>query len=128
MKSRITIQWTATAKESLESLPIKVQKGLLDKADELAASGDPRKHCKPLTGPLQGYYRITCGRYRAIFIVEEKKLSGGKVSLHLKVIFVIAGIRKEYDRNDVYRIALKLVTQVLPKFRAGELQNKDDAE
>jgi len=30
------------------------------------------------------------------------------------VIFVVAGIRKEFDRHDVYNVAKKLVEQVLP--------------
>ncbi|HLA84806.1 MAG TPA: type II toxin-antitoxin system RelE/ParE family toxin [Thermoguttaceae bacterium] len=114
MASRITIQWTTTAKESLKKLPRKVSKGLLDKADQLAQCDDPRKYCKPLTGPLEGYYRITYGRYRAVFTVTEERLATGDVLLHLRVIFVVAGIRKEFDRHDVYNVAKKLVEQVLP--------------
>lgn len=115
MESRTSIQWTETAKESLKRLPLKVRRGLLSKADELAQCEDPRKHCKPLTGPLQGYYRIVYSRYRAIFTVEEETLAGGRLQLHLKVIFVVAGARKEFDRNDVYKVALKLVEHVLPE-------------
>jgi mRNA interferase RelE/StbE len=117
MESRITIQWTETAKQSLKSLPMKVRRGLLSKADELTQCDDPRKHCKPLTGPLQGYYRIVYSRYRAIFTVEEEVLADGRSQLHLKVIFVVAGARKEFDRNDVYKVALKLVEHVLPEPR-----------
>jgi mRNA-degrading endonuclease RelE of RelBE toxin-antitoxin system len=124
MELRVTIQWTDTAKESLKRLPPKVREGLLSKADELLECGDPRKCCKPLTGPLQGYYRIVYSRYRAIFTVEEKKLAGGKVLLHLRVIFVAAGIRKAFDRRDVYRVALKLVEDVLPQLPA----DMDEAE
>jgi mRNA-degrading endonuclease RelE of RelBE toxin-antitoxin system len=121
MESRITIQWTETAKESLKSLPRKVRVGLLNKADDLMTGGDPRKYCKPLAGPLEGYYRIVYSRYRAIFTVEEEPLVSGDTLLHLKVIFIATGIRKEYDRNDVYRVALKLVTQVLPELPPPEI-------
>lgn len=123
MESRITIQWTTTAKESLKRLPPKVRKGLLDKADELAKCDDPRKHCKPLTGPLARCYRMTYGRYRAVFTVEEERLAGGGVLLRLRVIFIAAGIRKEFDKNDVYQVAKKLVEHVLPA-----LEDIDDIE
>ena len=128
METRITIQWTETAKDALKSLPKKVRAGLLSKADDLATGGDPRKYCKPLTGPLDGYYRIVYSRYRAIFTVEEESLAGGDVLLHLKVIFIAAGIRKEYDRGDVYRVALKLVTQVLPELPPPEIDEIESHE
>ncbi|MHB1037484.1 MAG: type II toxin-antitoxin system RelE family toxin [Pirellulales bacterium] len=115
METKVTIQWTETAKQSLKSLPKKVRKGLLDKADGLTTCGDPRKCCKALTGPLQGFYRIVYSRYRAIFLVEEERLANGDTVLHLKVVFVVAGVRKAFDRNDVYRVALKLVKHVLPE-------------
>lgn len=125
MEFRVTIQWTETAKESLKKLPKKVRKGLLDKADKLTTCGDPRKCCKALTGPLQGYYRIVYSRYRAIFAVDEEPLANGDSLLHLKVVFIAAGIRKELDRNDVYRVARKLVEEVLPALPPPEI---DDLE
>lgn len=115
MEVKVSLRWTTTAKESLKALPLKVREGLLRKADELVTSGtDPREWCKPLTGPLQGYYRIVYSRYRAIFTVEEETLADGGKLLHLNVVFVAAGIRKEYDKNDIYRVAMKLVEHVLP--------------
>jgi hypothetical protein len=113
--------------DSLKSLPLKVRAGLLDKADDLKKSGDPRECRKPLTGPLQGYYRIVYSRYRAIFTVEEEPLAGGDVLLHLKVVFIVAGTRKEFDRNDVYRVARKLVEHVLPEL-PGELDEFEPRE
>lgn len=114
MEVKVTLRWTTTAKESLKGLPQKVRKGLLEKADELTNGTDPREWCKPLTGPLQGYYRIVYSRYRAIFSVKEEVLASGETLLHLSVIFIVAGIRKELDKNDVYRVARKLVEHVLP--------------
>jgi mRNA-degrading endonuclease RelE of RelBE toxin-antitoxin system len=114
MEVKVSIKWTETAKKSLKALPPKVRKGLLEKADELAEGPDPRERCKPLTGPLQGYYRIVYSRYRAIFSVREEKLAGGDKILHLDIIFITAGIRKEFDKKDVYRVAQKLVESVLP--------------
>ena len=100
--------------DALKNLPPKVRIGLLRKADKLAECEDPRTSCKPLTGPLNGYYRIVYSRYRAIFSVEEERIANGDTLIHLKIIFIAAGIRKELDRNDVYRVAKKLVEDVLP--------------
>ena len=121
---RVSIQWTETAKESLRQLPKKVRRGILEKADRLADGGDPRDSCKPLTGPLQGYYRIVYSRYRAIFSVEEQRLADGGSVLHLTVLFIAAGIRREFDRNDVYKVAKKLVEQGL----AGEVDDVEPSE
>ena len=96
---RVHIRWTKTAKESLKGLPLKVRKGLLEKADELADGPDPRERCKPLTRPLQGYYRIVYSRYRAIFSVKEEKLADGDKLLHLEEIFIAAGIRRNWIRR-----------------------------
>jgi mRNA interferase RelE/StbE len=120
MEVRVRIQWTETAKESLKGLPYKVREGLLKKADEMTNGTDPREWCKPLTGPLQGYYRIVYSRYRAIFTVKEEILSCGDILLHLDVIFITASIRKEMDKKDVYRLAQKLVEHVLPDLPGRE--------
>ncbi len=114
MKLRVSIRWTETAKAGLSRLPKKVRKGLLEKADELLGC-DPRKVNKPLMGPLSGYYRIVDSRYRAIYTVEEEVIARGKKVLHLTVHFIAAGIRKEHDKKDVYRVAEKLVRLVLDK-------------
>jgi mRNA-degrading endonuclease RelE of RelBE toxin-antitoxin system len=123
---KVTVKWTDTAIESLKRLPLKVRAGLLAKADELTGGADPRKTCKPLTGPLQGYYRIVYSRYRAIFTVREELSAGGDVLLQLTVIFVTAGIRKEMDKRDVYRLAQKLVEHVLPDLSGtNEFESRD---
>ena len=109
MTKRVTVQWTTTAKDLLKKLPKKVRAGLLAKADELLECADPRRAHKPLVGPLQGFYRITCGRYRAIYTVKEEKIVKGDVLVHIIICFVAAGIRKEHDKKDVYQLAEKLV-------------------
>ena len=124
METKVRVRWTRTAKESLKGLPPRVREGLLKKADELTNGTDPREWCKPLTGPLQGYYRIVYSRYRAIFSVKEERLATGDQLLHLDVIFIAAGIRKELDKKDVYRVARKLVDYVLPELP----EDVDDAE
>lgn len=106
---RVVVRWTETAKGCLTRLPRKVRAGLLAKGDELAACDDPASAYKPLTGPLRGYHRISYGRYRAIFTVEERKLAGGEVSVLVTVTFVAAGVRKEGDKRDIYNLAVKLM-------------------
>lgn len=110
---RVIIQWTETAKDSLARLPRNARKGLLAKADTLFDCSDPRNAFKPLTGPLSGYYRITYGRYRAIYTVEEEELTNGETVITIRIRFVAAGIRKESDKKDVYNFALRLLERGL---------------
>src|SRR5438132_7337165 len=98
MKRRITIQWTETAKQSLRKLPTKVRAGIIAKADELIACNDPKRAYKPLHGLLQGFYRITYGRNRAIYTAEEEELANADVIVRVKILFVAVGIRKEHDK------------------------------
>lgn len=107
--TRVVIQWTSCAKRCLAQLPHKVRKGLLEKADRLAECGDPRKVFKALQGPLKGYYRLTYSRYRAVYSVDEEELADGTVLICFRVRFVVAGIRKEGDKNDVYNFALRML-------------------
>jgi mRNA interferase RelE/StbE len=109
MERRVIVQWTTTAKDQLAELPRKVRRGLLDKANIVRDSDDPRKLGKVLVGPLQGYYRITYARYRAIYSVEEETLASGDALVKIYIRFVAVGQRKERDKKDVYAIAQKLV-------------------
>jgi mRNA interferase RelE/StbE len=116
--NRVLIQWTETAKAGLARLPHKVRRGLLDKADELRKTDDPENAQKPLTGPLQGYYRICYSRFRAIYRVDREQTPRGDVVQRIIVLFVAAGIRKEGDKNDIYRFALKLLNLGVIETRA----------
>jgi mRNA-degrading endonuclease RelE of RelBE toxin-antitoxin system len=107
-KRRLRIQWTETAKECLKKLPPKVQRGLIDKADELE-NCDPRDCHKPLFGPLRDHYRIVYARYRAVYNVREEELASGDFLVTLVVTFIACGKREEYSKDDVYRVAQKAV-------------------
>ena len=120
MERRVTIQWTDTAKEQLAALPLKVRRGLLKKASGLRDCSDPKSAYKPLVGPLEGYYRITYARYRAIYCVDEDKLASGDVYFRVKIYFVAAGKRKERDRKDIYKIAEKMLNFGLVDLVEGE--------
>ena len=109
MDRRIRIQWTETARNQLAKLDPKVRKGILAKAAALRHCEDPRTTHKPLVGPLAGYFRIVYSRYRAIYTVEEERLVSGVTLIHLRVLFVAVGKRKERDQRDIYKIAKKFV-------------------
>ncbi len=118
----VSIHWTHIARGQLAELPPKVRKGLLDKADRLADCDDPRKAHKPLVGPLEGYYRLTYSRYRAVYMIEDDQLASGDVLWRVRIIFIAAGKRKERNRDDIYKIAEKMVGMGVIDLSA----NKDD--
>jgi len=109
MERRVVVQWTATAKRQLATLPPKVRKGILRKAGDLRECDDPRAAHKPLVGPLAGHYRLTYGRYRAVYSVSEDRLANGDALLTIRVLFVAVGKRQERSRDDIYRLARKMV-------------------
>jgi mRNA interferase RelE/StbE len=109
MTERIAIRWTDTARDGLAKLPKKVRRGLLDKANALQDADDPTAANKRLTGPLAGYFRICYARYRAIYSVERETFSDGSMRHQVTVLFVAVGVRKEGDKNDIYRFAQRLL-------------------
>ena len=102
------IVWTEEAKKSVQGLPTKVIENIFDKVGSLRLC-DPRKVHKPLVGPLAKCRSIKCGRYRVLYMVKKKSNGAGGFELELQVVVVLAGIRKEGSKEDVYRLAEKLV-------------------
>jgi mRNA-degrading endonuclease RelE of RelBE toxin-antitoxin system len=121
MERRVHIQWTEAACLSLRALPKNVAKGLYRKAGELKHADDPRLAGKPLKGPLQGYYRMTFGRHRALYSVREVNLEAGEEIVEIRVVFVLAGVRREGSRKDIYQVALRL-------YESGLLDLEDPGE
>ena len=119
----MTIRWTECAKNGLAELPQKVRQGILRKADDLADLDDPEKAHKPLTGPLTNYYRLTYGRYRAVYTVKRDGLCSGDVLLNVTVLFVAVGKRKERNRDDIYNLAQRIVEHGII-----EIPNDEDDE
>ena len=78
----------------------RIQEKLLERMTALAA--DPELQGKPLGDELAGYrsVRAVGQRYRIIYRVERSAVV---------VMVVAAGIRKEGSREDVYRVAAKLI-------------------
>ena len=62
----------------------------------------PEQQGKPLKGELAGFrsLRAVGQRYRIIYRVERARIL---------VVVVAVGLRKEGDRNDIYRLAQKLL-------------------
>ena len=108
MERRVRIRWTRPARDKLATLPLKARRAILAKTGALAKT-DPKTAHKPLTGPLQGYYSLRVGRYRALYRVEEEQLANGDTFVSITVLVVVVGQRKEGDKRDVYKLAEKLI-------------------
>ena len=92
---------TPTALKLLEAIPDRrIQEKIRDRIDGLAH--DPERQGKPLKGELARFrsLRAVGQRYRILYWVDR-----GRVF----VIVAAVGIRKEGDRNDIYRLAQKLL-------------------
>ncbi len=78
----------------------RIQSKIKERIDALAT--DPELQGKPLTEDLIGYrsLRAVGQRYRIIYKVEKKKVI---------VIVVALGIRKDQGKEDIYRLAKKLI-------------------
>jgi mRNA interferase RelE/StbE len=77
----------------------KIQRTILDRLEQL--SEDPDKQGKNLVQDLSGFRSVhAAGRYRIIYKIEKKTV----------IVYVLAaGIRKEGDKKDIYKIAKKLL-------------------
>ena len=98
MKYRILI--TNTCLRLIEKIPNKkIQRSILDRIQKL--SYEPEKQGKKLVKDLAGFRSVhATGRYRIIYKIEKRTV----------IIYVLAaGIRKEGDKKDIYKIAKKLL-------------------
>ncbi len=92
---------TPRAREMLEAIADRrVREKLASTIDSLESEPDLRG--KPLGDDLEGYRSIRAvgQRYRIIYRVERAEVV---------VMVVAAGIRREGSREDVYRVAAKLI-------------------
>ena len=98
MKYRILI--TDTCLRLIERIPDKkIQRSILDRIQKL--SEEPEKQGKKLVKDLAGFRSVhAAGRYRIIYRMDSRTV----------IIYVLAaGIRKEGDKKDIYKIAKKLL-------------------
>ena len=98
MKYRILI--TDTCLRLLEKIPNKkIQRSILDRIQKL--SDEPEKQGKKLVKDLAGFRSLhAAGRYRIIYKIEKRTVT---------IYVLAAGIRKEGDKKDIYKIAKKLL-------------------
>ena len=92
---------TSTAVRLLEAITDRrIRAHIRSRIDGLAH--EPEQQGKPMREELMGFRSLrTVGqRYRIIYRVDRK---------NVLVIVVAVGLRKEGDRNDIYRIAQKLL-------------------
>jgi len=77
----------------------KIQRTILDRIDQL--SEEPDKQGKYLVQDLSGFRSVhAAGRYRIIYKIDKKTV----------IVYVLAaGIRKEGDKKDIYRIVKRLL-------------------
>ena len=109
--------------EALSKLPTQIRRLLLEKTGALAECEDPKRRHKALDSPLRGYFSIRVSRYRAIYTVKEEELANGDVLVHVQVVVVAVGMRKEGDRRDVYHLARKLIRQAGFELEDDELED-----
>ena len=77
----------------------KIQRTIFDRIEQL--SEEPEKQGKNLVQDLSGFRSVhAAGRYRIIFKIDKKTV----------IVYVLAaGIRKQGDKKDIYKIAKKLL-------------------
>lgn len=108
MKYRIRI--TGTCLALVEKIPDKkILRTILDRIEDL--SDEPDKQGKRLVKDLSGFRSIhVAGRYRIIYKIDKQTV----------IVYILAaGIRKQGDKKDIYKIAKKL-------FNAGLLDTDPD--
>ena len=97
---RYRILFTETCISLIKKLSDKkIQRTILDRIDQL--SEEPDKQGKYLVQDLSGFRSVhAAGRYRIIYKIDKKTV----------IVYVLAaGIRKECDKKDIYKIAKKLL-------------------
>ena len=95
------VVFTPRAEHMLEEISDRIiQQKIVETAERLV--NDPEKQGKPMLGPLAGFrsLRAVGQRYRIIYKVKNSKVL---------VIVVGVGIRKDGDKQDVYKRLQKLI-------------------
>lgn len=101
MATHYRVRLTLTAQAMLEGITDRrVQGAIRDRIDGLAH--DPEKQGKPLLGELKGYRSLRAAgqRYRIIYRAKPAEV---------EVLVIAVGLRREQDREDLYRLAQRLL-------------------
>lgn len=109
MKYRILI--TETCLTLIDKIPDKkIKQTILNRIKKL--SDEPDKQGKKLVKDLSGFRSVhAAGRYRILYKIDKKTV----------IIYVLAaGIRKEGDKKDIYKIAKRLLNAGLLDIEADK--------
>ncbi len=101
MATAFRTRLTLTAQAMLAAVrDRRIQGSILDRIAGLAR--DPDAQGKPLLGELRGLRSIRAAgqRYRIIYRVHREQI---------EVLVIAIGIRREADREDIYRLAQRLL-------------------
>jgi mRNA interferase RelE/StbE len=109
----VQVEWTQSAADALREIGSRtIQRKIVQKVEDLAASGEPELLGKPLVDELQGLHRISFGRYRIVYRVIRDARNPRVVQIVVRVI--LTGIRKQGDKRDIYERLRRML-------RRGEL-------
>jgi mRNA interferase RelE/StbE len=98
---KYSIYFTPTASDMLAAITDRrIREKVRDTIDRLEI--DPHKQGKALVGPLMGFRSLRAAgqRYRIVYTIRDEQVV---------VMIVGVGIRKDGDRNDIYRRLQKLI-------------------
>jgi mRNA-degrading endonuclease RelE of RelBE toxin-antitoxin system len=97
----VAVEWTQSAADALREIGSRtIQQKIVQKIEDLAASGEPERLGKPLVDELQGLHRLSFGRYRIVYRVVGDSRDPRMIRIIIRVILV--GIRKQGDKHDIY--------------------------
>lgn len=96
------IKYTSTCVEMLRQIQQPQRGMILNRIGQLEK--DPEKQGKPLIGPLAGYRSLHVSRYRVVFRAIRDQV---------EVFILVAGLRREGAKDDVYELAKRLVRNFL---------------
>ncbi len=98
------IMYTKTARAMIASIQQPQRSIILGRIKQLET--EPEKSGKALWGPLRGHRSLHVSRYRVIYRVVRDEI---------QVFILFVGMRKEGDKDDVYKLAERLVRNFLAK-------------
>lgn len=113
------VTWTDEATTTLLSIrDSQIRSRVLKRAQKLAT--EPVKQGEPLGYALSGYYSVVAAeRYLVIYQVLEDTLT---------VVVICAGIHRQGERSDAYKVAEKLLQDRISKSNNGHLAESESEQ
>lgn len=105
---RVSIQWTETAKAGLAGLPLTIRRGLCKSVGALRSPSALSEYLQ-LVAPLQDFYRVPEGRYKAVFSLCRDTIPSGDILTSITVQFIATTVPSDSDRRQIYMAARKML-------------------